>query len=155
MPRPLRRIARAALAVGIGATAIVGANHTIKSRVNSFAVDEFEMPDNYECNEKGCAPKQVQSKRINRITRLVVREPKIQSEQYKFGKTASEKTLIDKLKKTGDPNLRYDLIAGFCFRFYEADEDGGHFNYNEMNRLIKNPDLKKRLVAFMQGFKKN
>jgi hypothetical protein len=154
MPRPrTSRIAAIVLAAGLGLTAAHGANHYAKKPI----VAESKMPEGWECTTDRCTqvskPKNKNSNFSSR-TSLRVFEHKQLSEEYRKGKLMTEKQLIATIFDLPNVQAKLDLIEGFCFRFYVADLNGGHFDLEKMKKTVVDKRLRKVLENFMKNKKK-
>ena len=152
MPRPrTSRIAAIVLAAGLGLTAAHGVNHYAKKSI----VAESKMPEGWECTTDRCTQvnKGTKNKDSNFSSRTSLRvfEHKQLSEEYRKGKLMTEKQLIATIFDLPNAQAKLDLIEGFCFRFYVADEHGGHFDIVKMKKEIKNKKLENLLFKFMSN----
>lgn len=150
MPRPrTSKIAAIVLAAGLGLTAAHGANHYAKKNMTA---DVSKMPEGWECTANACKKASKETNFSSR-TSLRVFEHRNLPEEYRRGKLLTEKQLLETIFELPNVQAKLDLIEGFCFRFYVADQNGGHFDIAKMQKTITNKKLKKVLENFMKNHK--
>lgn len=148
----LKRLATKALIIGAALSAPMHSaklNMPVKTTITEHS--QYKVPDGWKCTNTECKRDlKEKSKVINEFTY----EPKIQSQEYQFGKKANELQMINLLRLAKSQQTKFELLSGFSFRFFVADEFGGHFNISLMEKLIKNSDLKKQIKKYMLNYPK-
>lgn len=147
------KIATIALAAGLGlSTGHSALHHVKKPKIESVS----KMPEGWECSVDRCTQvnKNPKIKKPNfSKASLRVFEHKDLPIEYKQGKIITEKQLISTISNLPSAQAKLDMIEGFCFRFYVADERGGHFDFAKLQKTITNKKLKKILENFMKNHK--
>ncbi len=140
MPKPRIGIKVATLALAAGLSLAPAHNNLHISK----------MPEGWECTKSACVKRNTN---FSSRTSMRVFEHKDLPEAYKRGKVVSEKQLIDIIFDLPNMEAKLDLIEGFCFKFFVADPNGGHFDLAKMKKTITNKQLERVLENFMKNHK--
>ncbi len=170
MPKPKRMsigkkaVIVGAIGLGISAAAGVGlAYHNAnKHKVELPYPENFRKDSNHgrfvntpdngpKVTEKNSGVKKDEQRKsgINRIESLKVFEPKNKSEYYKLGERVNESNFMKFYSSATSMEQKLDFVTGFCYRFYFADEYGGHFDLKVMSNSISGLQLREILAKFM------